>query len=183
MNGMGKGLLLPFALVALILVPPGLRAEHKTITRVDDPVVVESSDFDVLFGAPIENLALMALRRDSWEPVPFQIDQKKPDGTYAFTHGPEASKDPDPNLDANDDLVFMVKDTGDRAGTDQMPEKAGAAIELTITDPKNGHRRSIGRRRGRRSDRTVSPTQPRRLGFRRRGVPRLLRSGRWSRGR
>jgi hypothetical protein len=140
MTRAGKGLFLTFALVAIIVAPPVLGAEIKTMTRVDDPVVVEASDFDVLFGAPMENLALMALRGEAWSPVPFQIDQKKPDGTYAFTDGPAASKDPDPDLDANDDLVFMVKDTGDRAGSGQLPGDAGAIVEIIVTDPKNGNR-------------------------------------------
>jgi hypothetical protein len=80
----------------------------------------------------------MARQQGAWVPVPFQIDQKKPDGTYAFTNGPEASLDPDPNLDANDELVFMVKDSGDRAEEGKWPEGAQTIIELKLSDPTDG---------------------------------------------
>jgi hypothetical protein len=113
-------------------------AETKSITRVDDPIVIECRDFESLFNTPVERLALMALREGYWAPVPFQIDQKKPGGGYAFTSGPEASVDPDPNLDGNDELVFMVKDTGDRAEGGARPERAQAGVEIEIIDPKNG---------------------------------------------
>ncbi len=128
------------ALIIGTFVPFILHAEKKTIQRVDDPVVMECADLAPLFGTPIENLALMVLREDTLAPIPFQIDQKKPDGNYAFTDGPEASEDPDPNLDANDELVFMVKDTGDRTEEDRWPDGAETFMEIEVTDPKNGNK-------------------------------------------
>jgi hypothetical protein len=131
----------------LVLIPlfiaGGLAAREKTMERVDDPVVMECKDLGPLFGSPINKLALMALSRDDWAPIPFQIDQKKPDGTYAFTMGPEASEDPDPDLDANDELVFMVKDIGGsvEAGEDTVwPEGEKSIMEIEVTDPNNGQK-------------------------------------------
>jgi hypothetical protein len=120
------------------LIPGVLSAQIKTITRTDDPVVLECKEFKTLFKSQMESLALMRRQGEEWAPVPFQIDEKKPDGSYAFTMGTEASKDPDPTLDANDELVFMVKDTGDRWGGGRWPDGMEAAVELTVTDPKNG---------------------------------------------
>ncbi len=124
-------------IVCLIFSNP-VSAETKTITRVDDPIVIECRDFAPLFGAPIESLSLMTLNGGTWSPVPFQIDEKKPDGEYAFTAGPMSSNDPDSNLDANDELVFMIKDIGGSSEAEAPPEGALAGVEIEITDPKDG---------------------------------------------
>lgn len=126
-------------IVCLIFSNP-VSAETKTITRVDDPIIMECVDFAPLFGAPMESLSLMILNGGAWSPVPFQIDQKKPDGEYAFTGGPMASKDPDPNLDANDELVFMIKDTGDSAGGEGWPDGAKEGVEIEVIDPRDGRK-------------------------------------------
>ncbi len=128
---------LAMALV-LIIIPLSSQAQLKTIQRVDDPVVIECNDMAKLFGTPIDRLALFAVNQGTWSPIPFQVDQKKPDGSYAFTSGEQAEKDPDPNLDGNDELVFMIKDSGDKAKPEQLPESSEACIELTMTDPKDG---------------------------------------------
>jgi len=117
------------------------RAEERTLDRDEDPVVIECKDFAALFGTPMGRLALMALRGEAWAAIPFQIDQKKPDGEYAFTMGPDRSADPDPNLDANDELVFMAKDTGDSVGPEtKWPPGAVKAVEVEVKDPKNNAR-------------------------------------------
>jgi hypothetical protein len=97
---------------------------------------MECKDLGPLFGSGMDKLSLMARQGDTWGPIPFQVDQKKPEGSYAFTLGPEASPDPDPNLDANDELVFMAKDCGDR-DTEDWPEGAETVMEIELTDPKN----------------------------------------------
>jgi len=124
--------------IGLALMPPVLRAETKTLARILDPVVMTGKDLGPLIGQAPEQMALMALHAGAWEPVPFQIDQKKPDGTYAYTSGPKAGPDPDPTLDANDELVFMAKDAGDRIEKEALPAGAKIAVELELSDPKNG---------------------------------------------
>ena len=112
----------------------------KTLERIHDTVVMEGKELKGLLGSPINRLALMVFSGEKWAPIPFQIDQKKPDGSYAFTIGPGAGKDPDPNLDGNDELVFMVKDSGDCASGAERPAGARKVLELEITDPKNGRK-------------------------------------------
>ncbi len=123
-----------------LLYPVELDAKEKTLQRIDDPVVIECVNMKPLWGSSIDQLALMALQKGSWTPVPFQVDQKKPDGTYAFTNGPEASKDPDPSLDANDELVFMAKDTGASIenGIPAFPDGVLTGVEIEVSDPKTG---------------------------------------------
>jgi len=131
--------LLSVILILLLSIPSLLKAGQKSIDRIHDPVVLECKDFDPLFGTPVKKLSLMAKHNDKWIAVPFQVDQKKPDGAYAFSRGPEASADPDPDLDANDELAFMVMDTGDQAAGDTMhwPPGVQAAVEVEVSDPKN----------------------------------------------
>lgn len=138
MTGYMKIYLSVAILSTTLIFPFVLRAEVKTLERIDDPVVMECKVFSGLMGTPIDQLALMARHNDTWSPVPFQIDQKKPDGKYAFTMGPAAGPDPDPNLDGNDELVFMAKDSGDRLDGGPGPENSQAAMEIEITDPNNG---------------------------------------------
>jgi hypothetical protein len=125
-------------LLAAFACPGNAAIQTKTITRTEDPVIMECKDFQPLLGSTPDSFSLVALSGGQWSPVPFQIDQKKPDGSYAFTNGPEKSADPDPNLDANDELVFMAMDVGDRCGECRMPEGAGAGVEIEVTDPKDG---------------------------------------------
>lgn len=128
------------ACLLVAILPLELQAEEKTLQRPDDPVVVEGKNLKPLAGGSLDQLALMAFNDGSWTPIPFQIDQKKPDGSYAFTMGPEASADPNPDLDANDELVFMARDTGDRAEDGMLPQGADAGMEIEVNDPKNGNR-------------------------------------------
>ena len=121
-----------------LILPSVLPAEPKSLKRIVDPVVMECRDLKPLFGSAMDQLVLMALNENSWAPVPFQVDQKKPDGTYAFSSGPMASSDPDPNLDANDELAFMASDAGDRAEHINWPQGMLAASEIEVSDPKNG---------------------------------------------
>jgi len=138
MQGIKRWSFLTACLIVALFIQGSATIQVKTLKRIHDPVVMECKEFAPLFGSPMNRLALMARRGDSWAPIPFQIDQKKPDGSYAFAMGPGASNDPDPNLDANDELVFMVKDTGDRAGDGKWPEGAKKIMEIEIADPKNG---------------------------------------------
>jgi len=125
-------------LFALLPFPPYLFAQEKTLTRQDDPVVMAGRQFQPRPAGPAGQLALVAWRDHAWAPVPFQIDQKKPDGSYCFTQGPEAGADPDPDFDANDELVFMAKDSGDRAEPGEWPAGARTVREIELTDPQSG---------------------------------------------
>lgn len=136
----GRSHFLAAILILGLVLPSPFQAEIKTIQRVDDPVVMESRVLTALLKSPLDRLALMVRTGEVWAPIPFQIDEKKPDGSYAFTLGPLAGPDPDPTLDANDELVFMVKDTGDRVEDQKWPEAAEAVMEIEVSDPKNGQK-------------------------------------------
>ncbi len=122
-------------LIALSCIPAQGLAMNKSITRVEDPVVISGKELDVFLGSDPESLAVMIYKDGQFKPIPFQIDQKHEDGTWAFTNGKDAKPDADPNLDANDELVFMVNDLGDKALLKDLPHKVKARMELTVVDP------------------------------------------------
>lgn len=130
--------LLASILSICVFLAGAIKPELKTLKRVDDPIVIVCKELGALIHTPIDRLGLMARHGENWVPIPFQIDQKKPDGNYIFTGGPKGVKIPDPKLDALDELVFMVKDTGDRAVEAKLPNGAETGAEIEITDLKNG---------------------------------------------
>ncbi len=113
-------------------------AEKKTISRTEDPVVITGEKLKGLPGAGSAELSLMAYSAGCFKSIPFQIDERLDNGEYAFQSGPKASRDSNPGLDSNDELVFMVNDLGDRAAPDVLPENASAGVEIEVTDPLVG---------------------------------------------
>ncbi len=110
-------------------------ALDKSITRLEDPIIFQGDQLKDLMDSDPASLALMAYHNDRFSPIPFQIDQKHEDGSYAFTNGKDARPDSEPNLDANDELVFMINDLGDKAPLATLPQGAVRGMVLTVTDP------------------------------------------------
>jgi len=109
----------------------------KSLTRTQDPLILEGAPLAGLTGWPIAATRAFAMKNGTVSAIPFQIDEKRPDGQYALPSGPQISAD-DGMIDANDELVFMAMDAGDRIGRDQLPAGFTAAVELEITDPIDG---------------------------------------------
>ena len=107
----------------------------SAMTRTEDPLVVTGRELQALAGTDPQALSLMGYDQGAFHPIPFQIDQRHPDGAYAYLSGSKASTDPDPTLDANDELVCMAADLGPRAADGQLPPGAITGVELEVTDP------------------------------------------------
>jgi hypothetical protein len=125
--------------------PRGLEAAKKTLKRTEDPVIIEGKDLMSLLGSRPDRLSLMAWTYDGFQPVPFQMDERDEKGEYVFTMSVEGGKttpsneaDQDPKLDANDELVFMVFDAGDRHPEVSFPDGVDKGVEIEITDPVDG---------------------------------------------
>jgi len=119
--------------------------------RNADPIVINGSSLTVLAGVPVDDI--VAFRYDDgWYQIPVQIDERTmvdfavvyglaPIGlatpayadTTTFT-GPDA----DPTFDDDDELVFMARNAGDRAGVG-IPVPLGAldgiGVEVELVDP------------------------------------------------
>jgi hypothetical protein len=121
--------------------------------RVYDPVVLTGVDIEELQG--VAPGLIVAFRYDaSWEQIPMQVDEIdsvdfgtiysiEPMGfstlvytdTSTFT-GPDV----DPAFDADDELVFMAEDSGDRCISGTVPPGVlpESGLELMIVDPLDG---------------------------------------------
>lgn len=87
--------------------------EFRQIKQKKDSIFVE------FVNTPVEHLHLYAYRaaQNSWELIPFQIDEIGPDKYYAPDNGV---------WDEDDELVFMVRDLGDRVTPGNWINDAGA---------------------------------------------------------
>ncbi len=111
----------------------------KTLTRTEDWVVIEGKFLPRLKGKHKDKIRLYAQRNGSLEPIPFQVDERTPEGGYCFTEGDpdKIVKDVDNGLiDDNDELVFMAKDAGDLATESGFPAGQNAVHLIQLTDPK-----------------------------------------------
>lgn len=110
--------------------------EPCTLDRQQGAVVVAGERLADVLGAPIERLRLFAARDGVLRPIPFQVDERTPEGGYAFDGGEERRSDSDDRqLDPNDELVFMARDAGARlAAGDPLPGES-ARVVLALTTP------------------------------------------------
>lgn len=115
---------------------PGGEGRRNLRRRVDH-IVLTGEALPKLLARNISELRLMSMRAGKLVVVPFQIDERTPAGGYAYDKGGDTKKDPDGGrFDANDELVFMVRDTGDRAPKEVLAELE-TLQEIEVTDPKD----------------------------------------------
>ena len=120
---------------------PECAALSKTILRQYDPVVVPGDLLPEFHGLVIQNLRLYAYREGRLQIIPFQIDERNPEGEFIFTNGDAAGTDADNgHFDHNDEVVFMIKDAGGKAPPVIWQSAGCAGAEIVITDLKNDSR-------------------------------------------
>ena len=113
--------------------------EPKTLSRTADVVIIKAAGFGPLLGRPISSLRAYAAGPQGFKPIPYQIDERDAKNRLVFPYGPKAGKDEDNGLlDANDELVFMIKDAGGKADPSEFPKGYSAAVTIDITDPIDG---------------------------------------------
>ncbi len=108
--------------------------EKQTLTRQDDFIVINGKDLCDMQGKAIAKIRVFAFNNNEFHPIPYQIDERDKDNNLILQQGEDAGQDDDNNLlDANDELVIMARDMGDRGdptGAYNVPHK-----EIEITDP------------------------------------------------
>jgi len=99
---------------------------RKSMTRSDDFVVIQGAALRKSLQKPISKMSLMAAVNGELQPIPFQIDEINSDGEWVLPDHPpyltgakvRFDKDDDNGLiDENDELVFMIRDSGNRQYT------------------------------------------------------------------
>jgi hypothetical protein len=118
--------------------------------RADDPVVFTGADVRPLIGQAPGRIAAFSRSRGRWREVRVQVDERALvdlnavyGGTPSFGSarvltwtdpGTFTGPDPNPKLDADDELALMGGDLGERAGG-ARPPRAGRRVELAVRDP------------------------------------------------
>lgn len=103
----------------------------NTLDRTIEPVVITGSALASFLGAPVDDLFVYVYQGGTWAQIPFQVDEVMSDGTYTAVE--------DGLFDANDEMVFMSHDLGDRA-MGLIPDTGGKPIdvpwyEVEVTNP------------------------------------------------
>lgn len=121
--------------------------------RSHEPVVLNGSQLfglgvvgSHLQGVPVEDIAVHSWTGSEWTRIASQVDERRDvvlagcgffkaysgsdvQNTYDYT-GSETN-----GLDADDEVVFMLRDTGKQAPSGSLPPGATSRTEVTLTDP------------------------------------------------
>ncbi len=115
---------------------------RKTLLRQNDPLVLPGDLLPQFDGVQIENLRLYAHIGSRFAVIPFQIDERDPEGEFVFTDGQAAGMDADAGrFDYNDEIVWLAKDVGDRVPISDWGELGDSGAEIVVTDPSDESRK------------------------------------------
>ncbi len=108
--------------------------------RFSDVVLLRGERIAQLAGESISGIRLMAWHNGRWEQVPFQLDEKREDGSYLFPLGEENDSDEmNRVVDGWDEVLFMASDAGCQVDPVGWPGGFAKAEEIRVTDPLNGN--------------------------------------------
>jgi len=103
---------------------------HGATRRYFDPIVLTGAQLGALGGATGETLSVWIRHHGQWQREASQMDERDAAGNYTAME--------DKLLDANDELVWVVGDGGDKAPDDAWPDGMGRdhpRVEVKVTDP------------------------------------------------
>jgi hypothetical protein len=126
----------------------GCIGQTSTLTaRSDDPVIFTGAKTPRLLGsAPGDIVAFSYNPTDQWVQIPVQVDERKVNNFGTVYHGNAnsvnilgyadpntyAGADPNPLLDADDEIVFMARDAGGRPPAYSVPAGVVASTATEI---------------------------------------------------
>jgi len=123
-------------IVLTILAFPNLFYRYACAApRVADPVIVSTSKMPFLQRLPVGNFRIFASVKGTFNPIPFQIDEKSSEEDYVFPKGAKSKKKDYGRIGEFDELVFMSKDSGDRVPKNKIPYGFEKGAEIEINDP------------------------------------------------
>lgn len=128
------------AAVALGIRPAGAQEvlTPSSLERPNSHVIVRGARLVKLQGTPLGELRLFAWKGDALSAIPYQIDERTHDEGFAYELGRHPLSDTDQLFDANDEVVFMAKDVGDRITKDAIRLGQETCTELRVFDPVTG---------------------------------------------
>ncbi|MBN1540983.1 T9SS type A sorting domain-containing protein [candidate division KSB1 bacterium] len=123
-------------ILSLLLLLMGIGGARSV--REGAPLLLSGAELAPFLGDKPEALrvAVYDAARTTWQAIPFQVDERDESGRYFAADG---------KLDAQDELVMMLRDLGDRAAIGSWPANAAAKsrarVEIRAVDPLNGDMR------------------------------------------
>ncbi len=109
------------------------------LARIADPVVIPANELAALNRQPITRLGLFRYAQPDFKPIPFQLDEKTPDGERVLPFGDQANPgDGNQCFDGQDELVFMARDAGTRANSVIDIARAQKAVEIKVNNTNGG---------------------------------------------
>lgn len=130
-----------------LLAPASARGKvraRRTLSRQVDTVVLKAEVLgQKILGVHKNRLRVYACRSGFMVPITFQLDERDAEGVYCYDQGPKDRRRIDAdngNVDANDELVVLAREAGDRAmpRTLAMVPNHAAVQEVTLRDPLDG---------------------------------------------
>ena len=135
---------------------------EKTLQRTVDPVIISAENLPDLMGIDTDSVRVYAFHKGEAVPIPFQVDQRDSKGNWVWdvvyrqpfiieeegmdtvtmrnpvSRGPGTVDDQDPLgealLDANDVLVFMAEDLGDKNTNPRDNFDTAMVLEIEVSD-------------------------------------------------
>ncbi len=134
--------ILPVLLAGAVLCPPrDLQAQApdtrpvRSNSAVSLPVVLKGTQVTPLLGAPAANISAVACYGDQLRPVTVQVDELNAAERVTNTDPrSKVAKDDQPGtLDANDEIVFMLRDTGNLCSPERLARARGTLVEVKLS--------------------------------------------------
>lgn len=141
-----------FALI-INIAPNYGQTDKLYLERIYEPVVLRGGSMSPFYDIPIDEIYLYAYKdsTQSWNLMPFQIDERilaedpfRPGIESAYRHS--YFIEDDSLFDNDDELVFMVRDMGDKAADNNWIENSETRsydrLEIIIKDPNDTNKKS-----------------------------------------
>jgi len=139
-SALNKYIVIIFGLGAGILISSlSIAGSTRTLKRTEDYVLFTGAHVPSLNRCETGDLHLYSSGPSGFRAVPFQVDKRDAGGLLVFPDEPDPLRD-GTRLDLNDELVFMVKDAGNRSPQGAWVEGAAKGVEIELVDPLDGGR-------------------------------------------
>jgi hypothetical protein len=117
-------------LLLCALAPGAARSGSAASVGVSE---VTGKDAPALLQRPTASFRVYAFHEAAAVPIPFQVDERDRRDHWADDQGPEPVRDESPGVfDANDVVVFMNRDLGEKGDPAKLPRGAATWLEVRV---------------------------------------------------
>jgi len=98
--------------------------------RIHQLAILKGKDLPMLLGKSVDNYSVMAITDGELSPIPFQFDDIDTKGFPYVPNGHVPLKGVEKVFEDFDELVFMLKDTGEKASIEQLENVEGTLVAM-----------------------------------------------------